>query len=363
MRVSLLVVAASLVTGLSALAGPVPASLADHRLDPPEAFRPRVEIQIQSAGGDAVDVSLPDGGSDVVGFATEVVNALGRLPDVPDVTRDVDEDVVLRPAASAQFDERLLDRQGRAWALRLDTSELQRAVLRFGYRALDLVVCVPDAPHGFTASRPPDEQGDRGPAAGDCPLWRLDGLEDRVALMLTVEPDADRYVRLVLGLLLVAAVASLVAGGGAVLLRRGPFGTLSSTAVWTALIATGGAVLAVWTAIAVLAFFDSAVVNLVMAGDLSVGHQVLATIVPTWSLALPGLVFAVTVLRAPVPPFRAIPVPVPSGPLGPGLPAWLGSDRPSPPSEEEDQGSGAPPAAPAPPPRDRPGDWPFAPPD
>lgn len=357
----LLVVVAALATELLAVPGPAPA-LADHSVDPTEPLRPRVEIRIQAAGGDAVEVSLPDGGGDVVGFATEVVNALGHLPDVPDVTPDIDE-VSFRPAASAQFDERLLDRQGPVWALRLDSSELQRAVLRFGYRAVDLVVCAPQAPHVFTATRPPDEQGDRRPGVGECPLWRLDAIEDRVALMLTVEPEAGLYLRLVLALLLGAGATSLIAGGAAVLLRRGPFRTLSSAAVWTALMATGGAVLAVCTAIVVVAFFNSAVVNLVMARDLTVGHQALATIVPAWSLALPGLVFAVTVLRAPVPPFRAVAAPAPSGPLGPGLPAWLGADRPTPPPEG--QAPAPPPPAPAPPspPRDRPGDWPFAPPD
>jgi len=280
----------------------------------PNSNLPEIDVILNAAGGDAVSVFLEGSASARFRIAEAAAEWLGAV-GAPASADAYDPDV-----ATVQLDRRLVTRSGDAWTLTLETSTMQSAVENEGFEGFDLFVCHPAVETRIDASRRPDYPGDvdvcyRGYG------WAVVGEPLRASVRML--PDTADYLRylagVVLGVVLLSALAWFIGDR----LRRGPFRRRSPAPVAIGLLAGSMvAVVGFGAAVGVGAGAGPAD-NLALAKDLGVGPLAAAVGLPGLAGVIPGVIFAILLVRkrpwADEPPaeeWRPWPVPPPPGPPG-----------------------------------------------
>ena len=282
---------------------------------------PEVQIVLNAAGGDAINVYLPNAASKRFRIAEAAATWLGASGTPPA------EDTFEPDTATVQLHRRLVTRSADGWTTTLETGELQRAVSGEGYEGFDLFVCHPAIETRFNATRPPDYgEGDTTCLRGVG--WIVDDNPLKVGVaMLPRSIDYFRFLAgAVLGLVLFGGLAWFVGNA----LRHGSFRRRSPGAVALGLVAGGLAAAGGVVAVAAVGGAAGPGDNLALAKDLPVGLYALAIGLPALAGAIPGIIFAMLLVRRrpwpdePEPEqLRQWPAPPPPGGAGPPSPPPL----------------------------------------
>ena len=343
--------------GLAALAAVAPSSAAwaDHDHDGEgRGGALVVDVWINSTGGDAIDVYI-DGdyvGEDTLADITREV-ASEIVPDGDAQTESIDAEF---DWGTAQFEGRLMERSGESLVRRFDLGGVQDIALDYDFEEFSFSLCVPvvdrrinasvspDAPTSFFSDDPGGVRTDSstGEPGHDCTVWTIDAADEELTIDLELHPRSDAYWRFLSIFGATMLIVTALAGLGAVLLRRGPFRTMRTASLIVVLIATALATALLGGGMLLFTFVHAPMSNLVLADDLTQAHEIGATILPALLLALPALLFAVVVAKAPPGPFEqrgyrapgSVPPAPGAGPSppvtgarpGPGLPTWLNRD-------------------------------------
>jgi hypothetical protein len=277
---------------------------------------PEIDITLNAAGGDAISVYLPDAASRRFRIAEETAGTFGIASPV------AEQDVFEPDTATVQLESRLVTRGGDDWNLSFDTTRISSIVHGQGYEGYYLFLCHPAVKARVDASVPQDITGvDSYCFHGGG--WTI--VDEEVEIRLTLLPEISRYLAylagVILGVVLLGGIALLVGDK----LRRGPFRRRNAGAVALGLI-VGIIVAGVGLGAAASAGAGAGPAdNLALAKDLGVGLYALSVALPTLFGAIPGIIFAVLLVRKrpwrddPEPEaFRGWPAPPPPG--GPGSP-------------------------------------------
>ncbi|MEX2554952.1 MAG: hypothetical protein WEB06_04915 [Actinomycetota bacterium] len=282
--------------------------------------RPEIDLWINAAGNDAIDVFLDGRSSDRRRIAEAVAAWLG-FPGVIAHEHDNYPDT-----STVQIDGRLIE-PGAAddWVLDLDAAGLARVLVTTGYEAGTLVICTPVVETRIRASEPSDldaletvcELSGRG--------WTIRTFDaGQPRIRITLLPDPAYYLAYAAGVLLGTVLLGAFAWWLATKLRNGPFRRRSAASVAIGLIAGGIATIGLAAAAAGAGALAGPADNLALARDLAVGGYASSLLFPALVASAPGILFAMMLVRR-------RPSDDAEGAIGPGIAPPSPPDGPSPP--------------------------------
>ena len=282
---------------------------------------PEIDIIINASGGDAISVFLPDRASTRFTLAENIAGLFGVVQPI------AEEDLLEPDTATVQLDRRLVTREENAWRLSFDTTRISSIVRNQGFDGYYLFVCHPAVKGRLESSVPQDIVGiDSFCYHGGG--WTV--VDREVEAELTLLPETSHYLGylagVILGVVLFGGIAWLVGDK----LRRGPFRRRNAGAVALGLIV--GTLLSV-VSLGVVAAVGAGVGpadNLALAKDLSSELYAASVGLPAISAVIPGIIFAVLLVRrrpwrdepepSAFPAWPAVPPPPPGGPGSPPPP-------------------------------------------
>ena len=302
-----------LVAVLALIAGCDPGPQSAEPTDTPE-----IDVWINAAGDDSVDVYLLGPTSDRLRIAEGVAEWLG-FPNTIAHEHDFYPDV-----STVQLADRLIDRAGDEWFLRLDTGRLRQTLDETGYDSAMLALCVPVVETRLRATRAADVD----PFDTGCTLeayaWTISTSAAPIRIEMTFLPEVASYLAYGAGILLAAVVLGALAWWVANKLRSGSFRQRSAASVAIGLV--GGILAAIGAGAFTAAIGATAgpADNLALARDMTSGGYTSALLFPALVATTPGIIFLTTLVRRrPGDEDEARAGLVPPGPPGPPAPPPL----------------------------------------
>lgn len=250
---------------------------------------PEVDIVLNAAGGDAIDVYFDGPASARFEIAEGAARWLGA-PGAPAFESDYLEDTV-----TVQLDRRLAERRGDLWTLTFDTSVLQQIVQNAGFEGVYLFVCHPTVETRLGTSQPPDYGLDGSPCSSQGFGWLI--VDDPVRATVTMTPDVADFLAFIAAVVLCLVLVGALAGFVGNTLRRTTFRRRSPAAVAIGLIAGGMLSVFFIGGIAMTAVIFGPADNLALAKDLGAGLYAASVGGPAILGAIPGVILAVLLVR------------------------------------------------------------------
>jgi hypothetical protein len=316
-----------------------------------------------STGGDHLYIwgmpvgSRLDESPDVEAFALDVAESMGAARD--DVELDLivgdifDDSNIDKSHIDVDLGTRLLTKEN-SWTHSFDMATFGAAADDRFEESFAFEACPLPMPRSMSGM-------DDDPISTEgCDRWEMDTsstFRSAPQLRIVQTPDGDAYGRTVGVLAAVVAIVTAVLGIAAALLRRFVLKTLSATTLVLASCAIVLTTIAMWIAIDTFAYNVESVNDLMLIRELSATQELLAILLPSLVVALPGLVFAIELVRVgpradvdaavagatqgPVPSWfdsrpASSPTPAPNAPPPPTLTPPQSAPPPAPPSPRRD---------------------------
>ena len=267
------------------------AGLREAPFSEPAPAEPEIDIWLNGAGGDSIDVWYGGPSSERFEIAEGVAAWLGA-PNA--IARESD---YLQDTATAQVTGHFAQERGDVWEFRVNTKGLREAIAASGVGAATLVICYPLVDASVASSVPPDLGFDEIVCDFDGRGWHIAASGEDFDIGVTLRPDPAVYLTYAASVLLAVVLLGALAWWLGDTLRRGPFRQRNAVSVVIGLVAGGFTIVLGGAFAATAGIASGAGDNLALARHLTSGGLAMVVAFPALIATAPGIVFGTLLVR------------------------------------------------------------------